>query len=364
MKKKSQNTGHPDKTIWIAAGGTGGHISPGSSLAESLAGQGFHVIFFTLPRNLEYPDIIRIKEEKNIEVLAYPAPRIPRNIKSLFSFLPQLFSCRKLLKNQAAMGKPAAVIGMGGFPTYPALSFAKSRKIPYYLCEQNSVWGLITRLMAKKARRIFISFKPLEAYKKHRNIQFTGNPLRKAFTELPGSTSRPIWPVKKVLFIGGSQGASNLNELYLKIIEDSFFENYRFTVITGVREYDHVLQHARSQDNIFDFTTDIPQLLRNHDLIVSRAGSGVLYEIAWARKPSLLFPYPHATHDHQAANAAALVEAGAAQMIDIRPFDAGRAMGYIKQHLSQSKSFFKMKDPPLPIDAHRTIPQQVIEDCS
>ncbi len=349
------------KTMFIAAGGTGGHISPGVALAETFAESGNPVTFFTLEKNRDYPDIKRLMEQKIARVVFYPAPRIPQNPLQLLTFLREFSLCRRYIREAAAQTRPDAVIGMGGYPSFPLLWYARRQRLPYFLCEQNAQPGLITRLMSRKAKQVFLSF-PKSKYAE--NELLVGNPLRAAFRYQP-SLPEPGQGWRRILMIGGSQGAANLNSLYLAMAEDPFFAASEITVSTGNSQYEAIKSAARRQDRIFAFIENMPEELRRCDLVISRAGSGTLFEIAWSGRLCILLPYPFAADDHQRANADLMEQEKLGFTIDIRPFSTQAAIARLKdicqspEFSERQKNAFEKKI--LPLNAHELIRTRISE---
>lgn len=341
--------------ILIAAGGTGGHISPGVSLARTFIQHNFHVTFITLQKNITYPDVVSLAKESNVQILAYPAPSLPTGISQIFPFLKNLWICWKMLRH-TIQGRRPVLIGMGGFPSFPALLYARLKKIPYYLCEQNAISGKITRLFSRKAEIVFHAFE--NAAKKSNHI-LTGNPLREMFLSHKKKRAAKI-PPRKIFMIGGSLGAGALNELYKAMRQNPFFAKYTIHLVTGGKDIDKPLA---KHDTVQKFVLTMSKALQESDIVISRAGSGLLYEILWSKRPAILLPYPFAADDHQKANAMELQEKGYAKVIDMRPFHANSAAEKVQEILS-GKSLQEMvnryKLPGIfPLDAHEKIFQYV-----
>ncbi|MDH5721239.1 MAG: glycosyltransferase [Spirochaetia bacterium] len=330
-----------EKTIWIAAGGTGGHISPAVSLSEKFISKDWQVIFFTLQKDLDYPDIRDLNNNKKIEFVAYPAPKLPKGIKSLIMFIKKMISCQRILNQWKTLYPPRFVLGLGGYPSFPLLFWAKRKKLPYFLAEQNAVYGRITKLMKKGAKLLFLSF-PKENLQVNEIV--TGNPIRKIFKKYKIKKASPKKSdIKKILMIGGSQGAKDMNRLFLEIIKDPFFDKFLITISTGQKEYSQLAKYSSKNRIIFDFIVDMPNELQKNNLIISRAGSGSVFEILWAKKPAVFLPYPFAVYNHQKENALAIKKEGLAECIDLHPFDSIYAKEQIKT-LIESKKLFDMAE--------------------
>lgn len=350
------------KKILIAAGGTGGHISPGVSIAQAFAQLSHEVVFLTMNKNLDYPDIVKLSKQ-GIQVVGYEAPRLPSSIKSAIKFFLALMKCNRLLKSIALDAD--AIIGLGGYPSFPAVNFAKNRKIPYFLCEQNAQFGQITRWMGKKAKRVFLSF-PKKQYKP--NEILVGNPLRPFFLEQK-KIKQNRSKIKHVLMLGGSQGAKNMNDLYLECIHDNTLKKLNYTLSVGPKSEVEMLAKlknaGRKNDVVTGFIQDLPSALQKADLIISRSGSSSIFEILWAKKYAVFLPYPHAANDHQLANAEAITSRGLASMIDIRPFDAPKALSELKAIIEKfnniSLDFSKFD---FALSAHEKITEHILNDIS
>jgi len=355
------------KNIHIAAGGTGGHISPAVSLSEELAtNPKINITFWTLKKNLDYPDILSLKAIKNVSVRTYLAPKIPRNPMALFRFIANFRNTFSLINQENKKVKIDACVGFGGFPSFPLVLWARRKKVDYYLCEQNAHWGKITKLMAPKAKKIFLSFLKTTG-KASSNELFSGNPICKKFHSF--NKKIRLKKVKtivdiKILIMGGSQGADDLNQLYLAMLADPLLSQASFTVITGAKNFVKIKPLVRTSDKVISFSNDVPTELLSHHVIFSRSGSGSVYEICWAKIPSVFFPYPHATDDHQRKNALALVNLDVAKMIDLRPFEVAVALKELKSTLTP-QMLLKMKQAwnqhVLPLDAHKKIAKVILK---
>ena len=332
----------PRNALCISAGGTGGHITPGIAVAEEWLRQDGWVIFVTLEKNRDYPDISNLSKHQRFRVVTVDAPKVPKSLRNAVAFIPALIRGQRQL---AAIFKdewPMAILGMGGYSTFPAVLYAIRRKIPLYLCEQNARWGLITRLFRRFAQKIFLSFAPLNAIRKNELV--TGNPLRGLFRDfkMPLQNKRTLTKKNRLFFIGGSQGAHDLNLLFTALLRKDAAKNFQCLVSTGAKEFRELASQARvKHDTICEFITDMPRALIESDFIVSRCGSGTLFEILWSKKPAFLIPYPFAAADHQKANAEQIQSMGVPHQFSVydeRPFHAERAaqalLDFIAQHPS------------------------------
>lgn len=325
IKKKSARTvpgpAH-ERTIIIAAGGTGGHITPGVSIAEAWLASGGRVILATLAKNVQYPDIISLARNEAVSIVAYDAPRLPRNPLKIMAFIKHFRSSYRLIRSVAIEQDAATVVGMGGYSSFPPVLYAVLNGKQLYLCEQNAVWGLVTRFMRFFAKAIFLSFAPQKPVAA--KYVTTGNPLRSMFGARPRARRSP-GPKGRIFFVGGSQGATDINALYSTFVKTTAAKNFVCTVSAGEKGFAELTKDARKIDTILPFVQDMPQRLGKADFVVARCGSGTLFELIWAGRPAFLVPYPFAADNHQRANADAILSQLPAVVCDVRPFDSEHA---------------------------------------
>lgn len=337
-------------TLLIAAGGTGGHINPGVSIAETWLQDGGRVIFATLGRNLDYPDIITLARNEAVTIVAYDAPKLTINPLKIVAFLKRFRAAYRLIRQVARGEKAVAVLGMGGYSSFPAVAYAFCNRVPLFLCEQNARWGIVTRIARFIARRIFLSFAP--SARLAAKYIVTGNPLRSVFSRVKRPAVKSAKAKQKtIFFVGGSQGAHDINALYRAFAAHPDAKKYRCIVSAGPAQHNEVKAYARKIDDIRPFVTDMPETLIAADYAVARCGSGTLFELVWAGKPAFLLPYPHAAADHQRANAEAIRHELPCEICDIRPFDVATALAALLHFL---------RSETLPKVAQNTAAQQQI----
>lgn len=329
--------------ILVVAGGTGGHLSPGTALAAHLQNAGLAVDFLSLNKNSNYPDLL----SASYPVHFYNAPTL--NLRKILIFPIRLLTA--MFRAIPLVRKKDVIILMGGFPCLPAGLAAVLFRIPIYLCEQNAVLGRANRLFARFARTVFLNI-PLSGRSHSAGWPVVGNPLRQSFlgkishTSLSGkkkgsarskssvsgkktgkdssygsrSASFSSGKGLRILVAGGSQGATQINEMILDLCqrESAFFNRYRWVLQAGLRNEQSMKESFSGKRNIqvIGFDPDIHRFYREADLIVCRAGAGVLTEAFLFGLPMVLIPYPFATDSHQKENASYAQLAGAALMID------------------------------------------------
>lgn len=294
----------------ISCGGTGGHLSPGIALAEGLVSRGHQATL-----------LISHKKVDSRLVEKYPHLAFVRIPGAPFSMSPVGFA-RFLVKQTAGFGagvnlvrrqKPDGVIGFGGFTTAAVIVAGALFGVPVALHEANRVPGRAIRLLGRLARRVYLPPGVRLEDVRPSAIYHMGLPVRKEIVREPRETARqalgldPKFQVLAVL--GGSQGATSLNEWALQKAESLAQQGVQVYCVTGlgkkepeVREYK--TRSGEAMRAIFSpFCDRMGTLLSAADLVVSRAGAGTLAELVRCATPAILIPYPFAADNHQAANA-------------------------------------------------------------
>jgi UDP-N-acetylglucosamine--N-acetylmuramyl-(pentapeptide) pyrophosphoryl-undecaprenol N-acetylglucosamine transferase len=304
----------------LAAGGTGGHLFPAEALAIELLGEDGKVQLVSDVRAEAFAG--RFPE---VETHHVRAARLGGGAAHAAHALGELaigtLQARRLLRRLS----PACVIGFGGYASLPTMLAAVSLGLPTVIHEQNAVLGRANRLLAPRVRRIATGFPSTDALRPadRGRICDIGNPVRPAVLALARTRYRapqrggPI----ELLILGGSQGARIMSEAVPPALA---------ALPTRLREMLRVSHQARPEDlpgaeavyrknriqaEVQSFFTDVPERLARAQLAICRAGASTLAEIAVVGRPAVMIPYPHATDDHQAANARAFAEAGAGWVV-------------------------------------------------
>ncbi|MCU0846766.1 MAG: undecaprenyldiphospho-muramoylpentapeptide beta-N-acetylglucosaminyltransferase [Spirochaetes bacterium] len=313
------------KSVLIIGGGTGGHISPGISLYSEFRDRGINTLFLTGKRDARFSSLSEINGG---DLHYYNPPSMTKNPFKLplfsINFLSAVVRTKKLIKKNSV----SAVIGMGGYASAPALMAARFAGVPLFLCEQNTVPGRVTRLFEKTARKIYSTFAESADYLKFPGKIFhAGNPIRKGIvTAMTKDEAKKLFHLtqsKKVIFaIGGSQGATRINELIfgLKQKYSDDLKNIGIIWSTGGLNYDSYrekLQEMKDQGSVYmsPFISNVGAAYKACDLAISRSGAGVMMELAAMGIPSILIPYPFAAMNHQEKNAEVFANAGASVMV-------------------------------------------------
>jgi UDP-N-acetylglucosamine--N-acetylmuramyl-(pentapeptide) pyrophosphoryl-undecaprenol N-acetylglucosamine transferase len=300
-----------NKRIIIMAGGTGGHVFPALAVAQSLAEKGWQVSWLGTKKGLES----RVIPEHGIDIdwLSVAGMRgkgVLSKLSALFRLITACVQSVKILLKR----KPDVVLGMGGFVAGPGGLMAKMLGIPLVIHEQNRVPGTTNRLLAKIANQVLEAFPG--SFNKKVNAKCTGNPLRKAFLNVPEKEGKLENKAVRILVVGGSQGAKILNECVPEAIAE--LPSVQVIHQTGSAMRDQVdgcYKALGLNAEVKDFINDMVSTYQWADLIICRAGAMTISEIAAVGVPAILIPLPGAIDDHQTANAKYLTDAGAGQIL-------------------------------------------------
>ena len=292
----------------IAAGGTVGHVAPSLAIAEALVARGVKVTFAGSPDRVE----ARLVPEAGYEFDSFRISGLPRRpgialARALRKALAAPGACKEILRRR----RPNVVLGAGGYVAGPMVYAASRLGIPAALMEADAHVGLANRLAAPFAERVFLSF-PVEG-KGRPKYKVTGRPIPARSQPVPRAEARGRFglpPQAPVLVVfGGSQGARSLNELTVESFGQS---GPALLHLCGERDFGSLRDRVRRDDYVLiPFTDDFGAAIGAGDLVLARAG-GSVWELAAAGRPAILVPYPFATADHQAKNAAFFEQAGGA----------------------------------------------------
>jgi UDP-N-acetylglucosamine--N-acetylmuramyl-(pentapeptide) pyrophosphoryl-undecaprenol N-acetylglucosamine transferase len=292
--------------IVIAAGGTAGHVVPAIAVADALRAEGAEVSFVGGQR----------AEAELVPAAGYPLD--PIRVEGISRTNP-LAAARAAGKAALALRdsgavlrrrRADAVLGGGGYVAGPVGLAAVLRRVPLVLSEADSHLGLSNRLLAPRARRVCLAF-PITGRDGHRYL-VTGRPVPARVEDRAGARAAlGIGDDERcVLVFGGSLGARSVNEAAIAAFADA---PYRVLHIAGRRDFPD-LEAPGPHYDLRDYLGDFGRALAAADLAVARAG-GSVFELAQYGLPAVLVPYPHATADHQTANARWMEHGGAAVVI-------------------------------------------------
>lgn len=311
----------------LAAGGTGGHMVPAAALAQELMKRGHRVALVSDARGVRFPGLF-----EGVQTHVIPAGRFAGGPVGWAKAARLMVQGRAMAAELYKTFRPAAVIGFGGYPAFPALSAAFAGGIRTAVHEQNAVLGRVNRLVARKVNAIATSYPDTQRLKPRYvgKVHLIGNPVRESVLAL---RTRP-YPlldedgIFRVLVTGGSQGATVLSRVVpdgLSMLPVAFRRRLQVTHQARIEDIDAARAKYASLDIAADLATylpDLPQQLGWAHLVIARAGASTISELTAAGRPAILVPLPSATDDHQSANARAMTEAGGARTIAQANFTA------------------------------------------
>ena len=307
----------------VAGGGTGGHLFPGIAIAREWLRRNpdNRVLFVGTDRSFEK----KILAESGLPHTAITAAGMKglnlfKKIRALGCIPQGITQAAGVL----ARFKPHVVLGVGGYSSGPVALAAWLRRIPVVLHEQNLLPGITNRLLARIARRIYLSFEQTRLARGDTKALVTGNPVRAEF--LSGGAAK-AHPDKRftVLVAGGSQGAHGLNTAVSDALEhlknpDTLF----FVHQTGSADEQAVAGIYARQGiacEVRPFFHDMAARYRRADLVICRAGATTIAEVTAMGKAALFVPFPFAADNHQVLNARTLADDGAARMVEEKDLD-------------------------------------------
>ncbi len=309
-----------ERFLVIAAGGTGGHMFPAQALAEEMLRRGWRVALSSDDRGLRYAGRFPDAVERRLTRAATTARG--GLIGKITAPIELLTGVRETMA-WFRTDRPDAVAGFGGYPSAPAISAAKLLGIPRLIHEQNGVLGRVNALFARRVDALALGVEPVLNAPKGAPLVPIGNPIR---SEARAFVGEPYAPPSgegdiRILIVGGSQGASVFARSVPAAIAALPQElRARITITQQARPDDvdavtAAYSEAGVRAEIAPFFDDLPTQMASAHLVISRAGASSVAEITALGRPSILAPYPHATADHQTANARALTYKGAAELM-------------------------------------------------
>lgn len=314
--------------VVLTGGGTGGHLYPALAVAEALRRRtACEFLFIGTRRGLES----RVVPEqgfpfRTVWIGGLRRGRVAGNLLFPLKMAVSFAQSASIL----ARFRPDAVLGTGGYVSWPVVAAAQALGRCTVVQEQNEAPGLVTRLLARRADAVHLSFEgSVRHFRRRANLHVSGNPTR-AGLEAPRTEaayrSFDLDPGRTTLFVfGGSQGAKRLNEAFAALAgELAALPGLQVLWATGPRWHDASAAAlpggpARARFRLRPYVEDMAAAYAVSDLVVCRSGAGAVAEIARLGKPAVFVPFPGAAGGHQAANARALSEAGAALCVEEGP---------------------------------------------
>lgn len=332
--------------VIVAAGGTGGHIYPALAIIERIKKEDKNskILYVGTTDRME-KDIVPARGIDFVGVEIKGLNR--RNVFSNFSVMKKFLKAIKRSKEIIKEFKPDIVIGVGGYITAPVLYAAHKLHVKTLIHEQNSIPGLSNKFLAKFVDTICVSLPGSIKYFPKEKTVYTGNPRSEEILTIDkvSKSKYGFSSYKKlVLIVMGSLGSTTMTQKLKEAIGKFRGKNYQVLVITGKAYYDEY-KELDIPDNVklLPYTEELIQIMKDTDLMVSRAGASTISEITGIGLPSILVPSPYVTHNHQYLNAKELEDAGACTILEEKDFSGDALCQKIDSILSDKHVYLSMK---------------------
>ena len=307
----------------MSGGGTGGHIFPAIAIANALkkADKNIEILFVGAKGKMEMEKVPQAGYKiEGLDIAGFNRSSLIKNIGLPLKLLKSFMQVRNIFKSF----QPDAVIGVGGYSSFPVLRYAQTKGVPSFIHESNSFSGKSNILLGKKATKVFVASDGMQKFFPSEKILITGNPVRPDIVNVDSVSKEEalgffnLQPGKKtVLVVGGSLGAKSINEAIENGIDKLTAAGLQLIWQTGKTEAARGKKAAEGKSGVWvsDFITQMQNGYAAADIVVSRAGAMAIAELCVVKKPVLFVPYPHAAEDHQTVNAQNLVGKNAALMV-------------------------------------------------
>lgn len=317
--------------ILLAGGGTAGHINPALAIAGYIREKrpDTEFLFIGNKDGMEQRLVPQAGFEiKSIVISGFKRSFSPKNMLENVKTVKRTFSSSAAAKKIISEFKPDICIGTGGYVSGPVIRTAAKMGIPCIIHEQNAFPGVTNKMLAKSVKKVMLAVPDAKKYFEKADFVITGNPVRgeiltadkeKSRQEL-GLDSRPV-----ILSFGGSLGARKINEAVADLVarsgQDGRYQHIHAYGSYGewfpslVKEKGADIEKCDNLD-IRPYIDNMPTCMAAADLVICRAGAITLSEIQAMGKPAILIPSPNVAENHQYHNAMALVNKGAAEIIE------------------------------------------------
>ena len=306
----------------ISGGGSGGHIYPALSIADSLKNKFINSeLLFVGSKNRMEMKIIpdRGYKIRGLNISGFNRKVSISNLLLPFELIISLFQSLIIL----IKFRPNLVIGTGGFASGPILFVSSLINIPTFIQEQNSYPGITNKILGKYSKKIFVAYAGMDKFFDSKKIIYSGNPVRESIRLFKTVKNQQVYKKlnlksnkKIILVLGGSQGADKLNKSITDSIDFFIKNDLQVILQTGTRYYETYKKFKNKNLIIVPFVDKIEELYSITDLIVSRSGASIISELCIVGKPVIFVPSPNVVDDHQTKNARSIYDNGACEFIN------------------------------------------------
>ena len=332
-----------NQNILFCGGGTGGHYYPLMAIKQELdkSLNNKKMYYIGSKYGIESKKI----SFENIKSLLIPIRGFNRSfsikscIRNFILIFQLLFGFIRVLVF-FAVNKPSLVIASGGYSSFLPLQVARIFNVPYFIHEQNSFPGIVTRMFGKRAKIVFLGFDNAKNYLKNVNTIFTGNPIHiKPFIEINMNID---FTKKTLLIIGGSQGSEFLNHLISDGIEKDIIPNINIVWLVGENNFDKYKKYESDSIKIFSFVDNMPYLYDTANLVVSRSGAMTVSELLQFNRPAIFIPFKFAADNHQYYNAKTLTDSLSSVVIEEKDVNSNLLFKKVDEILNNERVYSSM----------------------
>ncbi|MEW5773826.1 MAG: undecaprenyldiphospho-muramoylpentapeptide beta-N-acetylglucosaminyltransferase [Thermodesulfobacteriota bacterium] len=305
----------------ITTGGTGGHVFPALSVAQELVARHprLQVLFVGGSHGKEAD----YAAKAGFDFVGLPVRGVMgRGLAAAGALLGLAVSTARALSVLRKF-RPQAVVGFGGYASFPSVAAAALLGLPRAVHEQNALPGLANRMLGMLAQRVFLTHPDRQRCFDPSKAALTGNPVRRDILALAGAFAEPEREpaTRRVLVVGGSQGARAMNDAVAAAAGDMASLGMELWHGTGELDYARIREGYAAAGlldagvKVAPFIEDMAAAYAWADLVLCRAGASTVAEVAALGKPAVLVPFPFATHNHQLENARTLADPGGAVLL-------------------------------------------------
>ena len=313
------------KTIILAAGGTGGHLFPAEALAQELLERGHKVVIFTDKRGNAFKSL---GDRATIHIVsaATLGGGVMKKLKAVVDMGRGVLQSFGLLRKY----KPALIVGFGGYPSFPGVLAGQVMRIPTILHEQNAVLGKANKVLADHAVQIALSLPDTKDIKpgNQNKVTVTGNPVRAGIVAVRDSLYEPPNGEMRIFITGGSQAAKVFEDVMPGAVQKLSPELQKKLFVVhqcredAIAETEKRYRAANIHAEVKSFFSDMPERLKTCQLFIGRAGASTVAEVATVGRPAIFVPYPGHADMQQKYNAEVLEKKGAAWIMLQEHFNA------------------------------------------
>jgi UDP-N-acetylglucosamine--N-acetylmuramyl-(pentapeptide) pyrophosphoryl-undecaprenol N-acetylglucosamine transferase len=281
--------------VYLAAGGTGGHINAALSMGEYFKDK-YEIKYFSGTRYLDY----KLFKNKNVVHLDSKPLRTKNPFVLILNMTKNLFIFTKLIVS-FVVNRPKFVVGAGGYVCGPTLMSAWILGVPVFIIEQNAVMGLTNKILSKFAKKIFVNFKETKGLEGSLKVIDTGNPIN---NNIKFKKQKIEKETMKLLIFGGSLGAEQINEAVTILLKKLPEFKLKIKHQVGKNKKTNISNTTKNIEyEQLEYIDDMEQAYDWSNIILARAGASTVSELRVVKKPTILIPYPAATDNHQYHNA-------------------------------------------------------------